>query len=139
MLVLGLCYGLRGGKEICYLKCANLEVGTFPRNHPLAGQMYVEVHVVNSKNDKLSVYNTVLKTTQLRMPVLPCDNNTDVSAGAVLFRFIQKFHPEQERVFCFPISKTEKAKCDAAGLPNVAMSPRKPIGKIRLQTWGRKQ
>ena len=128
MLVLGLCYGLRGGKEIVQLKVKNLIHGHFPRQHPLHGQTYVEVHVENSKSDRLSVNNTVIKPSALRMPVLPCTNGS-TSTGAVLYRFMQKFHPEQEQVFCFPITKNEKAKCDSLGLFDVAMSPRKPIGK----------
>ena len=94
MLLLGLCYGLRGGKEICQLKTCDLKIGKFVRNHPLGGQTYVEVKVFNSKSDRLSVNNTVLRPNSMRMPVLPCQDDKSTSAGAVLARFIAKFHPE---------------------------------------------
>ena len=108
MLLLGLCYGLRGGKEISLLNCSNLKTGTFPNHHSLAGKTYVEVVVENSKQQRLSVYNAMILSTNLRIPVLPCQHNTQVSPGAVILRFMDKFHPEQERVFYFHICKNEK-------------------------------
>ena len=72
MLLLGFCYGLRGGKEISELKTCDIIVERFPANHPLAGQYYVEINVENTKSDKLSVNNTIIQKTHLRMPVLPC-------------------------------------------------------------------
>ena len=49
ILLLGLCYGLRGGKEICELNVSDITIGSFPDSHPLAGSDFVEVNPVNEE------------------------------------------------------------------------------------------
>ena len=63
ILLLGLCYGLRGGQEIAELEVNNIKIGIFPKHHPLSGKKFLEVNPMNTKKDRLSIYNMVMKET----------------------------------------------------------------------------
>ena len=96
ILFLGLCYGLRGGKEIAFLTKSNIVIATFPPGHPLAGKKYVEINPINCKKEKLSIYNSVMKKHHLRLPVLPCADTNGHDPGSCILRFTKRFHPDQE-------------------------------------------
>ena len=50
ILLLGLCYGLRGGQEIAELEVNNIKIGIFPNDHPLSGKKFLEVNPMNTKD-----------------------------------------------------------------------------------------
>ena len=81
---------------------------------------------MEDKTTKLSVRNPVVSYHNgMKIPV-NCD------FGGFIQRFVESLSPHQDRMYCYPATKAEKARYAIQGFPKAAFSPKKPIGRHKI-------
>ena len=106
MFAFGTQFALRGGEHV-ELEMSNLSHGVFEEGHPLAGLEWFGLTNMKDKTLELSVHNNHLRCDDdfLRSPVYP---GCFICLGGIIKRYLPKITPGQVRLYCYPMSPTQK-------------------------------
>lgn len=126
----GLCYGCCGMTELTDLLCDNVVLGTYERDHKLAGKPYIAlVNIKQTKTSRISVSNLYLeKTEDIRCMPLTSNEKNDLCAARVIWRLKEKAGPGQQQLFCYAAEAPALRQFALMGYHNAMMSPNQPIG-----------
>lgn len=122
MVYFGGYLGFRGSGEHVKLERHHIERGTFEVGHPWAGDEYWAIQNMPDKTNKLSSSNTILRKNRSgRIPVKS-------EPGQCILRFLDKFSPHQERVYCRPATLAQLQDLRRSGRKKSMFSAREPLG-----------